>query len=656
MSSKKQLRSAKKHTQTLAGAKDTFGTHDSREQIKNDDAGKKNPQVVKLDGSGAIAQGEGAKAVGQDGILIDIKGNVGNIVIDKRSDFGRKNEAEKKRISQAFQDYKTFIKDQVDSTTKSSPVESPYKALSEYEFRDAPIFFGRDQMVQKIIGRIYQSSLTVLYSGSGAGKSSLLQAGVEPQLAKLKHIPLHIRPIDIPISTKIKQTLLSQLLQSPILVQMSMRDFLKLFTAKIGKGQWLVIIVDQFEEFFTLQKDEDRRKFMSELAECLSDKTLAIRWLFSLRGEWLYQLDEFQDIIPNLYKNGVLLNGLSEDEATKVIINPARQYGVSYEEQVIREIKQGLLADSSTASNEISPPDLQIICTALFEKNAENKLITYEDFNSLGGTNGILQQHLERELKKFSGSQRIVAQQVLVSLVSSEIKGGRNIYSAEEIKEELSNKGTNTLLLDDILKQLINRHLLRIVEKNINGIEVQAYELSHERLIKMVELDSESQKQKIAREILEFKFKYELLLTPSELNIIEPYKNIVVRTQKEQKLLQDSKRNRLFARLVTTIAYLLTFGTGLSVILAIAVAIINIVPQITNQGYVSLLFTSLIAFSVFGANRGWAKELLVSFSAILALALNLLLRQYVPLLSSFDDTSTTLFWARLMILLSLTYL
>jgi hypothetical protein len=58
---------------------------------------------------------------------------------------------------------------------------------------------------------------------------------------------------------------------------------------------------------------------------------------------------------------------------------------------------------------------------------------------------------------------------------------------------------------------------------------------------------------------------------------------------------------------------------------------------------------------VIGAMRGWAKELLVSFSVILALALNHVLRKYIPLANSMAETDIALFWVRTIVLLVLVY-
>ncbi len=70
---------------------------------------------------------------------------------------------------------------------------------------------------------------------------------------------------------------------------------------------------------------------------------------------------------------------------------------------------------------------------------------------------------------------------------------------------------------------------------------------------------------------------------------------------------------------------------------------------------VYVFWSYVIVFAVIGLLRGWAKELLVAFSVILALALSTLLKQYVPVVKDFQDFSPELFWIRTLILVALVY-
>jgi amino acid transporter len=70
---------------------------------------------------------------------------------------------------------------------------------------------------------------------------------------------------------------------------------------------------------------------------------------------------------------------------------------------------------------------------------------------------------------------------------------------------------------------------------------------------------------------------------------------------------------------------------------------------------VYLFWMFVILFAIVGWMRGWAKELLVAFSVILALGLNHVLRRYIPIAQNLPETDVSLFWVRTIILLVLVY-
>jgi hypothetical protein len=70
---------------------------------------------------------------------------------------------------------------------------------------------------------------------------------------------------------------------------------------------------------------------------------------------------------------------------------------------------------------------------------------------------------------------------------------------------------------------------------------------------------------------------------------------------------------------------------------------------------VYIFWSSVVLFGIIGAMRGWAKELLVSFSVITALAVTLLLEKYVPIVRDLDKSSVSLFWVSTLTLVSLVY-
>jgi hypothetical protein len=70
---------------------------------------------------------------------------------------------------------------------------------------------------------------------------------------------------------------------------------------------------------------------------------------------------------------------------------------------------------------------------------------------------------------------------------------------------------------------------------------------------------------------------------------------------------------------------------------------------------ISIFWMYVLFFAIIGAMRGWAKELLVAFSVVTALAVNLLLEKYIPLVRDLDKASGSVFWIRTLILIALVY-
>ena len=136
----------------------------------------------------------------------------------------------------------------------ATPPASPFRGLLEYRLSDAATFFGRDHAIVDLLHALQRNTLTVLHAESGAGKTSLLQAGIAPRLLYAGHLPLVIRPYDVDPALKIKRELVTDLSRTPGLQKASLRDFLRQVGGILGERAALVIMLDQFEEFILSQR------------------------------------------------------------------------------------------------------------------------------------------------------------------------------------------------------------------------------------------------------------------------------------------------------------------------------------------------------------------------------------------------------------------
>ena len=150
------------------------------------------------------------------------------------------------------------------SRQETSPPEGPYKGLRPYEEQDQQYFFGREAECNILIDKILTNRFTLLFAATGVGKSSLLRAGILPRLKDptQEHLDVvYFRDwVDRPLA-EFKRTALHVLqehgrLDAKLPLEdvdsLALKDFLQFCT--LFTRPPLVVILDQFEEFFQHQR------------------------------------------------------------------------------------------------------------------------------------------------------------------------------------------------------------------------------------------------------------------------------------------------------------------------------------------------------------------------------------------------------------------
>ncbi len=252
--------------------------------------------------------------------------------------------------------------------------ENPWLGLESYN--EGQHLYGRDQEATELTDIILNHTAVVVYGKSGIGKSSLLRAGVFPELRKQDFIPIYVRlehNSDISYTQQIENAItehvtLHDLLPTDI-PDLGLWDFMHRhrFTDTTGHAVTPVVVLDQFEEIFTLTQVEYKpgiKQFFAQLADLLNDmkpdvvnqaeaeyskkhsseseashhqgftlqirhvakwnyeKSPSYRFVFSIRDDSLYLLERNSAKIPPLKVNRFNLNALDEESAKQVIMSP----------------------------------------------------------------------------------------------------------------------------------------------------------------------------------------------------------------------------------------------------------------------------------------------------------------------------------------------
>ncbi|HEX5736267.1 MAG TPA: AAA family ATPase, partial [Blastocatellia bacterium] len=342
--------------------------------------------------------------------------------------------------------------------SKAAMPPTPYKGLIPYSEEDAPFFFGREPEREIITANLKSSRLTLLYGPSGVGKSSVLRAGVAHHLRQLagknlsKKRPAGFAVVvfsdwrDSPTGGLIAevQKSIARTLGEPYdrnSTYGTFSDFLETAAERIG-GR-LLIILDQFEEYFLYNAQEERAgSFDTELANAINKPGLPVNFLISLREDALAKLDRFEGRIPNLFDNYLRINHLDRDSAREAIIKPLEQYNylladdnrrVSIEaglvEEVLDQVKTGQVVlgeagrgvvEDEDSEGQVETPFLQLVMTRLWneEARASSRVLRLETLNALGGAERIIRTHLDEAMSDLTVEEQDVAARIFRYLVT----------------------------------------------------------------------------------------------------------------------------------------------------------------------------------------------------------------------------------------------
>ncbi len=376
------------------------------------------------------------------------------------------------------------------------------------------IFFGRDKASGALTDQILANRLVVVYAKSGSGKTSLLNAGVAPRLRDALHVPLFVRVNDRTrgpmgsVFEGIKSECERQKLEFVAGDTSSLWSFFK--TVEFWRDDVLltpVLILDQFEELFTLQSIEEREKFLAELGFLLrgtppethdpavtgiSAAPPSIRVVLSLREDFLGLLDEGSDRIPEIMDHRYRLAPLSAEMAGKAITGPAaleseglatRAFQLKPEcvASIVDYLSRSAASREEAVTRQVEPFHLQLICqmiesVAAFKQksSAERVVLGFADIGGDAALAETLEDFYTDAINSLPRKRRRAARRMCANLLIS-VEGRRLSVDERELC-------LHSRLTRDDMRQLQERRLLRTDRRS----DRTYYELGHDALVQPV--------------------------------------------------------------------------------------------------------------------------------------------------------------------------
>ncbi len=304
--------------------------------------------------------------------------------------------------------------------------QNPYKGLRAFQATDARDFFGREALIQKLVSRMNEKTrlerFLAVVGPSGSGKSSLVRAGLVPALWRgditgserwfvVEMIP-GLRPLD---ELEIALSRVAADRSEDVREHLDRdADGLLRIAALIlpNDGSELVLIIDQFEETFTLVEDETvRTRFLDLIYHAVTDPRSRVRVVVTLRADFYDRPLHYPQFGELLRQRMETVLPLSAEELEAAIVKPAARVGVLFEDGLVPTI---------TAEANYQPgalPLLQYALTELFERRS-GRTLTHQAFHDIGGATGALAQRAEELFREQDDTSKETIRQMFLRLVT----------------------------------------------------------------------------------------------------------------------------------------------------------------------------------------------------------------------------------------------
>jgi WD40 repeat protein len=360
---------------------------------------------------------------------------------------------------------------------------SPYPGLAAFTEKDAAVFFGREAEIKALWQRLQNRKLLAVIGPSGAGKTSFLRAGVFPARPE-GWTAVCATPGARPF-LGLAQALTPELAGDAE----AMADLLRGVTELLESGEgeravsavrrWrkghgeALLVVDQFEELFTLNARETQERFAAILGRLSSEADVHV--LLSLRDDFLIRCSEHEPLAP-VFESLTPLPGLTADGLRRALVEPAKRLGYRFEDEALVEEMV-----ESVEGVRGALPLLAFAISRLWEKrDRERKLLTRQAYEEIGGVAGALAQHAEAAMDTIGLERQGIVREIFRNLVTAE--GTRAVMDREELLSVFPERKD----AEEVLRQLVEERLLTTYE--VEGKEGEPshhrVEVVHESLLK----------------------------------------------------------------------------------------------------------------------------------------------------------------------------
>ena len=366
----------------------------------------------------------------------------------------------------------------IEGATRKGQGGEPYRFLEAFGEADSGWFFGRDRESAQLANMAAGRALVAIVGPSGAGKSSLARAGLLGRLRQQddRWQSTSMVPGRTPLAT-LRQRLhalapASYAALGGDQVDLAARpgflgEVLRHLASETGSR--VMLLVDQFEELFTLdQTCDERAAFAAALLSAADDPAVPVRVVVTMRDDFLSALAETPALRDAIVANLLALGPPDAAALQRSLVGPAAELGYAFEPGLAESMVEELRSETAPL------PLLQFAASRLWEaRDTERHLLTRSALEAMGGLSGVLASHAESVLSGMDDRDVQLARVVLCGLVTP--AATRRAIAPSELAARASDSGACLRVVD----RLVAGRLLAVIRTDGE----QQVQLAHESLI-----------------------------------------------------------------------------------------------------------------------------------------------------------------------------
>jgi WD40 repeat protein/energy-coupling factor transporter ATP-binding protein EcfA2 len=384
------------------------------------------------------------------------------------------------------------------SVTAKKPLKSsdvcPYRGLEFFDEAHAEYFFGREDLTDQLLDELRRGRFVAVVGASGSGKSSLVRAGLIWELRqgqkfsgsdrwRIKLLTPTHRPLKSLASAFVDLTVsdleraeqlrraevflqdggvgLAQLVQASLLTDANAESGGDRPSSAAEKRPHLLLVIDQFEEVFTLshgtQAEQERHQFFQCLTEALQAAGDCLSIVIVLRADFFGKCSLYEKLAQQIEQNMVIVTPLSYEQIKATIVQPAQKVGLTCEPNLVYT----MLLDVIGAPGEL--PLLQYTLLELWQRrqiasDSGAACLTLDAYTELGGVRGTLQKRATEIFYSLSLEEQSVAKRIFLAL--TQLGEGTEDTRRRVFKAELVNSTFYRELIEQTLEKLVAAKLV----------------------------------------------------------------------------------------------------------------------------------------------------------------------------------------------------